>query len=339
MRPRRIALSVILAFTLLATPLPSDGQQPAKVYRIGFLSSGLPTPASPTIARYMEAMMEGLRERGYIEGQNLVIERRFTEGQDERAPALAAELVSLKPDLIIADGTVQVRALKKATSEIPIVMMGILNPVEKGLVASLAHPGANVTGLSETIGTELTGKYFQLLKEVAPSVSRVAVLGYGAPQVPPSSDRIRLESQTGAAARALGVTVQYYWVGDPQEFEGAFAAMTKAREEALLLVGHHMFANQAKRIADLAAKARLPAVYPLRSLADAGGLMAYQANLPELDRRIGFYVDKILHGVNPSDLPVEQPTKFDLIINLKTANALGLKIPESLLRRADEVIR
>jgi putative ABC transport system substrate-binding protein len=279
-----------------------------------------------------------LREHGYVVGQNLVLECRWTEGRDERAPALAAELVSLKPELIVADGTSQVRGVKQASSTIPIVMVGVLNPVERGLVASLAQPGRNVTGLSETIGTELMGKYFQLLKEVAPSVSRVAVLAYSNPQRPPT-DRIIFQNQMEAAARVLGVTLQYYYVGDPQEFEGAFAAMTKAREEALLLLGHHLFANHAKRIVELAAKTRLPAVYPLRVLADAGGLMAYQANLPEMYRRIGFYVDKILHGANPGDLPVEQPTQFELIINLKTAKALGLTIPEPLLIRADEVIQ
>ena len=345
MKTGAAALSLLLALALFAVPAPSSGQQPGKVYRIGWLgtnSGGGEIDAHHCPIQGLDtwqAGLEGLRERGYLRGQNLLIECRWTEGRSERAADLAWELVSLQPDLIVAQGNPNTRAVKEATSTIPIVMYGVVDPVGKGLVASLAHPGGNVTGLSETIGTELTGKYFQLLKEVAPSVSRVAVLGYGAPQVPPSSDRIRLESQTEAAARALGVTVQYYFVGDPQEFEGAFAAMTKAREEALLLVGHHMFANQAKRIADLAAKARLPAVYPLRSLADAGGLMAYQANLPELDRRIGFYVDKILHGANPGDLPVEQPTKFDLVINLKTSKALGLTIPQSILARADEVIQ
>ena len=335
MKPSQIVLSVILAFGLLAAPLPSDGQEPAKVYRIGYLGSVRPTPASPGQARNWEALVGGLRERGYVEGQNLVIEHRYTEGRDERAPSLAAELVSLKPDLIIAHGTAQVRAVKQASSEIPIVMFGVIEPVRRGLIASLAHPGGNVTGLTDTAGVEIVGKYLQLLKEAVPKVSRVVVLGYSAPQ----PDRTIFQGEMEAAARALDVTLQAYAVGVPEEFEGVFAAITKARVDALLVRPHPLFWTHAKRIVDFAAQSRLPAVYPSRDHVVAGGLMAYEANHPDIYRRIGIYVDKILNGANPGDLPVEQPTKFDLIINLKTAKALGLTIPQSLLIRADEVIQ
>jgi ABC-type uncharacterized transport system substrate-binding protein len=335
MKPTEIVLSVVLCFCVLAAPLPSEGQQPAKVYRIGLLLSGLPTPASPAQARNREAMIEGLRERGYIEGQNLVIERRYTEGQDERAPSLAAELVSLKPDLIIADGTNQVRAVKQASSEIPIVMFGVIAPVRRGLVASLAHPGGNVTGLTETVGVEIVGKYLQLLKEAVPKVSRAAVLGYSSPK----ADHAILQSEMEAAARALDVTLQVYTVGDPQELEGAFAAINKTRPDALLVRPHPFFGDHARRIVDFAAQSRLPAVYPFRVFVDNGGLMCYEASQPDSYRRVAFYVDKILKGANPGDLAVEQPTKFELVINLKTAKALGLIIPEPLLMRADEVIQ
>ena len=335
MKPRQIVLSVILAFALLASALPSDGQQPVKLYRIGYLGGSPTTPTSPLQARNREVMIEGLRQRGYIEGQNLIIERRYTEGQDERAPSLAAELVNLKPDLIIAYGTTQVRALKQATSTIPIVMCGVIEPVRRGLVASLAHPGGNVTGLTETVGVEIVGKHIQLLKEVVPTVSRVAVLGYSSPQF----DRAIVQSEMESAARALDVTLQFYNVGDPQEFDAVFAAIRKARPDALLVRPHPFFGSHARQIAGFAAQGRLPAVYPFRVFVDNGGLMAYEADLLAIFRRIGFYVDKILNGANPGDLAVEQPTKFDLVINLKTAKALGLTIPESLLMRADEVIR
>jgi len=335
MKPSQIVLSVILALCLVAAALPSDGQQPAKVYRIGYLAPGPPTPESPTRVRNWAAFLEGLRERGYIEGQNLVIERRYTGGQDERASSLAAELVSLKPDLIVASDTAQVRAVKQATREIPIVMVGVIDPVRRGLVASLAHPGGNVTGLTYTAGVEIMGKYLQLLKEIVPKVSRVAVLRYSSSRSASSA----FQSEEEAAARALDVMLQYYTVGDSQEFEGAFAAIKKARAEALLVRPHALFWTCARRIVDLAAQSRLPAMYPGRDHVEAGGLMAYEVDQPDIFRRLAFYVDKILNGGNPGDLPVEQPTKFELIINLKTAKTLGLTIPQSLLIRADEVIR
>jgi len=342
MKPRKIALSVILAFALLVAPLPSGGQQPAKVYRMGFLSGNLFAPTEDTHPQkcpmtgnpLWQAFVEGLREYGYIPGQNLVIECRWTEGREERAPALAAGLVGLKPDLIVATSTTKVQAAKQATSTIPIVMVGVVDPVGRGLVASLAHPGGNVTGLTATVGVEILGKRLQLLKEAVPKVSRVAVLYYSGGQPDP-----RFGSEMEAAARALDVTRQLYGVGKPEELEGAFAAMTKERAEALLVDPHPFWWPHRQRIIDLAAQSRLPAMYHDSEFVKAGGLMAYDANNPAIFRRLGFYVDKILKGVKPADLPVEQPTKFELVINLKTAKALGLTIPQSLLIRADEVIQ
>jgi len=342
MKPRAVVLSVILA--LLAVPVCSPGQQPTKVYRIGYLSDAegtAPTDTSPQHCPlkggpYWQAFVAGLRERGYIPGQNLIIECRWTEGRDERAPALAAELVSLKVDLLVALGTNQVRAAKQATSTLPIVMLGVINPVERGLVTSLAQPGGNVTGLTDTVGTQIGGKYLQLLTEAVPTASRVAVLLHpSGPQTPPSGTL----RETQAAARALGVTLQSYEVREPEELEGAFTAMTKARAEALLVDPHPFFDVHNQRIVDLAARSRLPAMYPGRGYVEAGGLLAYGVNEPAIRRRIGLYVDKIFKGAKPGDLPVEQPTTFELIINLKTAKALGLTIPPMLLIQAEEVIR
>ncbi|MFI5340489.1 MAG: ABC transporter substrate-binding protein [Candidatus Methylomirabilales bacterium] len=338
MKPSEAVLSAILALGLLAAPVPSPGQQPAKVYRIGWLSTrryepppqNCPLKGSP----YWQAWVEGLRERGYIPGQNLVIECRFTEGRDERAPALAAELVNLKVDLLVVNGTSQVRAAKQATSTIPIVMFSVIDPVTRGLVASLAHPGGNVTGLTDDAGLEILGKYLQLLKEAVPTVSRVAVLEYSGGSRESTWGRLM-----EAEARALGVTLQFHVVRDPKELEGAFTAMIKARAEALLEVPHQFFDNHIQRIVDFAARSRLPAIYPQRDYVEAGGLLAYGVNHFDILRRLGFYVDRILKGAKPGDLPVEQPTTFELIINLKTAKALGLTIPPTLLIQAEEVIR
>jgi ABC-type uncharacterized transport system substrate-binding protein len=337
MKPREAALTVILALALLAIPFPSDAQQPGKVYRIGYLAVGpAPTERNPQNCPIKgnpnwQAWLEGLREHGYIRDQNLVVECRYTEGREERATAFAAELVSLKPDLIFAYGSAQVRAAKQATSTVPIVMGGVIDPVELGLVASLARPGGNVTGLTFSAGREIVGKHLQLLKEAVPKVARVAVLGYsGAPAF--------YRTDTQAAAQALDVTLQSYEVQAPEDFEGVFAAMTKARAEALLVLPHVLISAHRKRIVELAAQSRLPAVYPYREAAEAGGLMGYATNVPAMWRRFGLYIDRIFKGAKPDDLPVEQPTKYELLINLKTAKTLGLTIPQSLLSRADEVI-
>ncbi len=343
MKPSIAALSVVLALALLAAPIPSPGQQPAKIYRIGYLGVGrAPTEQTPQHCPIKgspgwQAFVEGLREHGYLLGQNLILECRSTEGHEERAPALAAELVSLKPDLLVAFGTVQVRAAKQATTEIPIVMDGVIDPVRRGLVASLAHPGGNVTGVTYTVGTEIEGKRLHLLKEAVPKISRVAVLGHPSPTPgPPGPDLFRQERE--AAARALNVTLQSFEVRALEELAGAFAAMTKAGVEGLFVVPNPFWGGHEQRIVELAAQSRLPAVYPDRDFVKAGGLMSYDANEPAIRRRLGFYVDRILKGTKPADLPVEQPTKFDFLINLKTAKALGLTIPPSLLNRADEVI-
>ncbi len=340
MKPSAAALGVVLALVPPGAPVPSHGQQPGKVYRIGYLEVASPAPSDTTPqhcpvkgTRNWQAWVEGLREHGYIPGQNLVIECRWTQGREERAPALAAELVSLKVDLLVAGGTVQVRAAKQATRTIPIVMVGVTEPERRGLVASLAHPGGNVTGLTDTL-IEMEGKRLQLLKEAIPKVSRVAVLEHLVATPEPL-----FQGEREGAARALEVTLQSYGVRDPEEFAGAFTAMTKARAEALFVVPSPFWLVHVQRIVELAAQSRLPAMYPWRDFVEAGGLLAYDVNRPAIFRRLGFYVDKILKGATPADLPVEQPTKFELVINLKTAKALGLTIPQSVLLRADEVIR
>ena len=329
-----------LAFALALTVSGVLGQQPAKVYRIGYLTtSGPPADRAPQNCpakgnSYWQALVEGLHERGYVQGQNLVIECRYTEGREERAPALAAELVNLKVDLLLAYSTSNVRAAKQATSTIPIVMLGVVDPVGRGLVASLARPGGNVTGLTDDAGRQIAGKYLQLLKEAIPQVSRVAVLGYE--NRPPETI---FQSDLEAAASALHVTLQVHEVREPEQLEGAFAAMTRARAEALLVNPHPFMWTHAKRIVDLAAQSRLPGMYPGREFIAEGGLLAYTVDALGNWRRVGVYVDKILKGAKPADLPVERPTKFELLINLKTAKALGLTIPQFLLTQADEVIQ
>ena len=340
MNSRVAALSVTLTLALLAITVLSHARQPGKVYRIGFLGGAAPAPNDTTPQRCpiagtpnWQALVAVLRERGYIPGQNVVIECRYSEGRADRASALAAELVSLKPDLMVVAFTDNVRAAKQATSAIPIVMVNVIDPVGRGLVSSLARPGANVTGLSLTAGMEIMGKYLELLKEAIPATSRVAILmtGTGAP-----APFFRKEIE--AAGSALNVTLEFYIVRDPGQLEGLFTAMTKARMEALLVVPHPFVTIHAQRIVDLATERRLPVVSD-RPFVPVGGLLSYDANQPDIFRRIGIYVDKIFKGENPGDLPVEQPTKFELLINLKTAKALGLTIPQSLLIRADEVIQ
>ncbi len=339
----RLAAITILVLAFLAAPVSLCAQQPAKVYRIGFHGGEMfaPTEDTPrqkcpvTGSPNWQAFVAGLREHGYILGQNLVIECRWDRGRYDLAPVLADELVQRKVDLMVVTSGPRVRAAKEATSTIPVVMVYVAEPVANKLVASLAHPGGNVTGVTYTVGPEIAGKYLQLLKEAVPTLARVAALVY--PEYPVTPAFLR-EAQ--AAAQALGLTLQSYEVRDPKEFEGAFTAMTKARVDGLLVQVHPIVFAHPQRVAALAARSRLPAVYPYRDLVvEAGGLMAYEANAAAMFHRAGMYVDKILKGAKPGDLPVEQPTKFDLIINLKTAKALGLTIPPSLLMRADEVIQ
>ena len=317
---------------LLAAPLAAEAQQAAKIARIGYLSPNLAT--SPHLR---EAFRQGLRDLGYVEGRNLVIEYRSAEGKRERLPALAAELVALKVDVIVteAGNTVVPLAAKQATRTLPIVFASAADPVGSGLVTSLARPGGNVTGLSN-LTAELIGKRLELLTQAVPGVGQVAVLWLpGA-----LGERTEKEMLTEAevAARGLGVRLQFVETRDPADFDRAFSDMTRARAGALTLLPSNMFVREHRRLVDLAARHRLPTVYALREFVDAGGLMSYAASLTDSSRRAATYVDKILKGAKPGDLPVEQATKFELVINLKTAKALGLTIPPSLLQQADQVI-
>ena len=325
----RVSLVALLAVFLLATPLAAEGQAPAKVPRIGFLSSR--SLADST--HLLESLRQGLRELGYVEGHTIAIEYRSAEGRPERLPALAAELVRLKVDVIVTTGPPAPEAAKEATSTIPIVFAVVGDPVAVGLVASLARPGGNITG-SASIAAELVGKQLELLKEAAPKVSRVAVLQN--PDHPGHPAQLR---QAEGAARALGVQLHIAQARTPREIDAAFAAMRSQRVGGVLVLRDGLFLAQQTQIVALAAKSRLPAVYGERGQAEAGGLMAYGANVLLMYRRAATYVDKILKGAKPADLPVEQPTRFELVINLKTAKALGLTIPQSLLGRADELIQ
>ena len=324
---RHSALVVTLALGLLLAPLAADAQQVGKVYRIGYLGN-VPTP-SPL----WEAFLRGLRELGWVEGQNIVIERRNAEGRFERLPDLAADLVRLRVDIIVASGSPAPLAAKRATNTIPIVMTNAGDPVGSGLVTSLGRPGGNVTGLS-LLAPAVVGKQLELLKEVVPKVTRAAVLTN-----PGHPARALMLTEAEAAMRPLGLHLQVLDARGPGEFEAAFSAMTRKRAGALLILTDPMFVVEGKRLADLAARSRLPAVSGLREFADAGILMAYGASLSDLFSRAATFVDKILKGAKPADLPVEQPTKFELVINMKTAKALGLKIPPSVMIRADHVIQ
>jgi putative ABC transport system substrate-binding protein len=322
---------MLAAGAFVAAPLVAGAQQVAKVARVGYLS---PNVADSPHLR--DAFLQGLRELGYVEGRNLVIEYRDAEGKRERVPALAAELVALKVDVILAEGgTLGPRVAMRVTTTIPIVFVAG-DPVGSGLVTSLARPGGNLTGLS-SLGPELVGKSLELLKQVLPGVDRVAILR----QPVALGERVATEMLNAAdvAARALGVQPQFIEAQTPDELERAFSDMTKGRVGALNVLPANMFLREHRRLVDLAAKNRLPAVYTSREFVDAGGLMSYGANQADLFRRAATYVDRILKGAKPADLPVEQPTKFELMINLKTAKTLGLTIPQSVLARADELIQ
>jgi len=334
-------LGVMLALGLAACPAAADGREPAQVYRVGFLSFASPPPASERTPQQCptqggvnwEPMVEGFREHGYVLGRNLVIECRYPEGREDRARSLAAELVDMKVDLIVAASTANVRAAKQATSTIPIVMAGVIDPVRRGLVTSLARPGGNVTGLAEDAGTQIVGKYLQLLREIAPRAARVGVLAYLMDQ-----PEAVLRRDLDEAARTLGMALLYRELREPEQLEEAFATLTKDGAEALVVMPHPFMAVNGKRIVDLAMRSRLPTVWPFREHVEVGGLLAYDVDRRALRRRIGDYADRIFKGAKPADLPVEQPTEFELIVNLRTAKALGIAIPQTLLLRADEVI-
>jgi putative tryptophan/tyrosine transport system substrate-binding protein len=323
---RRIVCCLLLTLFLLTV---AHAQQPTKIPRIGYLTGATAEGQSARI----EAFQQGLRDLGYIEGKNIVIEYRYAEEKLERLPALAVELVRLKVDVIVTGGGGNTRAAKEATTTIPIVMAQDTDPVGNGFVASLARPGGNITGLSN-LSPEITGKQLELLKEIIPKLSRVAVLGpstnlTNAPQL----------TETERAAGAIKVKLQYLAVLSPKDIETAFRAAGKGLADAVLVLPGSIFNSNRPQIVKLAAKSRLPAIYSHSQYVVQGGLMTYGASLPDLDRRAATYVDKILKGAKPADMPVEQPTKFELVINLKTAKHIGLTIPPNVLARAGKVIR
>jgi putative tryptophan/tyrosine transport system substrate-binding protein len=313
-----------LTFGVLA-----EAQQPTKVPRIGFLAA---SPLSAIAAR-IEAFRQGLSKLGYVEGKNIIIEWRSAEGKSDRAPALAAELVRLNVDVIVTGGPMDTRAAKKATSRIPIIMTWDQDPVGSGFVASLARPGGNVTGLS-ILAPEISGKQLELLKEIVPRLSRVAFLGNSAE--PGNAQALR---ETETAARAFGVQLHYLDVLAPKDIEIAFRAASNERAHALLVLQSPVTGSHRKQLADLAVKSRLPTIYPRADFVEDGGLMSYGTSFVDLSRRAAIYVDKILKGAKPADLPVEQPMKFEFIINLKAAKQIGLTIPPNVLARADKVIK
>lgn len=333
MRFARLAALTVLTCVLLAMPFATEAQPTTKVLRVGYLSGGWPAdPPHPG----GEAFRQGLRDLGWVEGRNFILDVRYAEGRLERYPDRVAELVRLPVDLIVAPGTAAAQAARKATSSIPIVIVLAGNPVGDGLITSFARPGGNVTGTT-SVSAEFSGKYVELLREAVPTVSRVAVLWN--PLTPPHTMHVK---ETETAARSLGLTLQPVSVRRPDEIPGAFATMRRERADALVVLSDPMFdgSNRERmRIVELVAKNRLPTVYSVRELAQTGGLMSYGPSQPDLFRRAAGYVDRILKGAKPADLPVEQPTRFELVINLRTAKALGLAIPPSVLARADEVIQ
>jgi putative tryptophan/tyrosine transport system substrate-binding protein len=320
----------LLATVFLTTALPAMAQQTTKIPRIGYLTAGSLSAQSARI----KAFRQGLSELGYVEGKNIVIEWRSAERKLDRLPALAAELVRLRVDVIVTAGPIPTRSAKEATVTLPIVMTQDTDPVGNGFVASLARPGGNITGLA-TLRPELGGKQLELLKEIIPKLSRVAV--FGTSIFPGNAQALK---EIELAAKAFGVQLQYLDVLDSKDIETAFRAASKGRAEAVLMMVTGGVANsQRPQIAELAVKSRLPAIYRNREDVEAGGLMTYGVNVNDLDRRAATYVDKILKGAKPADLPVEQPIKFEFIVNLKAAKQIGLTIPPNVLARADKVIR
>ena len=322
-------LSILFVVLLLAVAVIAEPQQPTKIPRIGYLSA-ISLSTSP--AR-IEAFLQGLRDLGYVEGKNIVIEYRFAEGKLDRLPALAAELVRLKVDVIVTIASRETRAAKEATNTIPIVMTNEGDPVGTGLVASLARPGGNITGLS-TLTAELSGKRLELLKEIVPNLSRVAVLGTST-----SPGYAQVLKEMELAAGASKVKLEYLDILGPKAIETAFRAADKGRADAVLVLSSSVISSQRTQVIELAVRSRLPVSYPRPEFVEAGGLLTYGPSTTDLHRRAATYVDKILKGAKPANLPVEQPTKFELIINLKAAKQIGLTIPPNVLALADRVIR
>jgi len=330
MKSSELRILLAVAGAILLMPLDASAQPAAKVYRIGVLTM------APTDLRAPDwmALYDELRQRGYVEGQNLVVARRNAAGQPDQLPVLARELVALGPDLIVAVSPQPNRAVKDATSTIPIVMIAVADPVRVGLVASLARPGGNMTGVSTLVPGGFMAKLLELLCQVVPKATRIAVLVNPANEVM----RVLAAQEIPEAARQLGVRIHIMEARMPDEIEPALNVAVGERVEALLMNADPVWNSPPARLPQLAARTGLPAIYLLRTQAEAGGLMSYGPNFPDLFRRAATYVDRILKGAKPGDLAIEQPTKFELVINLTTAKALGLTIPQSLLLRADEVI-
>jgi putative ABC transport system substrate-binding protein len=326
---RHRVIGVALGALLFALCLPAEAQDLKQIPRIGFLSAAT---ASSQVSRLV-AFRDGLRELGYVEGQNITIEYRYAEGHRDQLREFAAELVRLKVDVILTGGPQATRAAKEATKTIPIVMAQDNDPIGNGFVASLARPGRNITGLTNT-SPELSGKWLELLKETVPRLSRIAVLGNS--NTPGNAQALR---ETELAAGAFGVQLQYLDVQNAKDIETAFRAASTGRADAILVLANSVIVSHRAQVADLAVKGGLPAIYFQTELVQNGGLMFYGPNLLDLFRRAAVYVDKIVKGAKPADLPVEQPTKFELVINLKTAKQIGLEIPQSVLYRADKVIK
>ena len=325
----RIGFTLTLALGILLGPLAAQAQQTGKPYRIGFLGNS----TAALEANLVGPFRAGLRDLGYVEGRNVLIEYRWTEGKYERFPALIGDLVALKVDVIVTAGTPATLAVKKATTSIPLVMVAVGDPVGTGIVPSLSRPGGNITGLT-SISTEMDGKRLELLREVIPNVSHVAVLWNAA-----SPLQVLAEKQTRAAAQVLRMNVLSLGVRTIEEIEGAFAAIVRERPGALLVLADRLFLHHRARIMDFAARHRLPGVHAYRELVEAGGLMSFGPSYADMHRRAAYFVDRILKGAKPADLPVERPATFELVINLKAAKALGLTIPQSVLLRATEVIQ
>jgi putative ABC transport system substrate-binding protein len=317
-------------FALLAAPLAGEAQTAEKKARIGVL---LLPPRAGAGGTYVQAFRESLRELGYVEGHNLLLEIRWAEGRPELLPGLAAELLSTGPDVLVTSGSESILTLKRVTGVVPIVMATVMDPVALGIATSLAQPGSNLTGLA-ILSLELTSKRLQLLKETVPRLSRVAVLWNSA-----NPGNVLQLREVETASQALGLRWQGVAVRGPDELAGAFEAVVGAQSNGILVVEDSMLVSHRSRILESVARTRLPAMYAFRQFVEAGGLMSYGPNIPDSFRRSAVYIDKILKGANPADLPVEQPTKFELVINLKTAKALGRTIPQSVLLRADEVIQ
>ena len=331
MNRRSAGLALLLGpFALRAVSRAAEAQQAGRVYRIGYLSA----PSRASVEQVLQSFLRALKGLGLVEGQNLIIEYRWADGKVERLPELAAEMVRQNVELIVAPAATAALAAKKVTSSIPIVMMFPIDPVEQGLVASLSRPGGNVTGTTLATGSSIYGKQLQLLKDAIPRASRVAML------LNPTDASFNVQAnEVETAARALGIRLQHVSVRDPEEFDGAFAAIARERAEALLVGDSATFLVHRARVAEYALKGRLPTMNTFREMVEAGGLLSYGVNMTDFIGRSAVFVDKILKGAKPADLAVEQPTKFELVINLKTAKALGVTIPPSVLARADEVIQ